>query len=360
MADGTTPTIPVLCYSTAMTFSLQRRRLLQAAPAVAVAPYISSCGSSDELPLPPDVPISPFGSESTAEEVTAGIDLTGRTALVTGCNSGIGYETMRVLALRGAHVFGSGRTLTKATDACNSIAGHTTPVVIELTDLDSVVAAASFIAAQTPSLDMLICNAGIMELQTLEQVNGIEKQFFVNHLGHFVLINHLLTHLSNAPQGRIVNVSSGAAIRQAPEQGIEFDNLSGERNYEPGKAYGQSKLANVLFTLELAQRLRNTNATANALRPGVIPTNLGRHMPKWKVWVLENLGKPFTKTIPQGAATTCYVATNPSLSGTSGYFFNHCNPHRPGGHTEDMEMAARLWKISEQLTAGHRVSTIEV
>lgn len=336
-----------------MTFSPQRRRLLQAAPAVAVAPYMSGCGSRDELPLPPDVPIGPFGSESTAEEVTAGIDLTGKTALVTGCNSGIGYETMRVLALRGAHVFGAGRTLKKAADACNSIAGRATPVVIELTDLDSVVAAAEFIGTQTAALDMLICNAGIMELPNLRQVNGIEKQFFVNHLGHFVLVNRLLAHVINAPQGRIVNVSSGSAIRQAPEQGIEFDNLSGERDYEPGKAYGQSKLANVLFTLELARRLRTTNATANALRPGVIPTNLGRHMPKWKVWVLENLGKPFTKTIPQGAATTCYVATNPDLAKTSGIFFNHCNPHRPGGHTEDTDMAARLWKVSAELTAGY-------
>jgi NAD(P)-dependent dehydrogenase (short-subunit alcohol dehydrogenase family) len=343
-----------------MTFSPQRRRLLQAAPAVAIAPIINGCGSGDELPLPPEVPVGPFGAQSTAEEVTEGIDLAGQTALVTGCNSGIGYETMRVLALRGAHVFGSGRTLQKATDACNSVTGRTTPVIIELTDLDSVVAAAELIASQTQTLDMLICNAGIMELPTLEQINGIEKQFFVNHLGHFVLVNHLLDQVINAPQGRIVNVSSGSAIRSVPEAGIEFDNLSGERDYQPAKAYGQSKLANVLFTLELARRLNKTNATANALRPGVIPTNLGRHMPRWKTWALENLGKPFTKTIAQGAATTCYVATNPALDKTSGYFFNHCNPHRPGGHTEDTDMAARLWEVSEELTAGYRAPNIEI
>jgi NAD(P)-dependent dehydrogenase (short-subunit alcohol dehydrogenase family) len=216
-----------------------------------------------------------------------------------------------------------------------------------------VAAAAKFVRDSTDSLDILICNAGIMELPQLEQINGIEKQFVVNHLGHFVLVNQLLEHLRRAPQGRIVNVSSGASIRSAPAAGIEFDNLSGERNYEPGKAYGQSKLANVLFTLELARRLQDTDATANALRPGVIPTNLGRHMPYWKVWALENLGKPFTKTIPQGAATSCYVATYPALSETSGYFFNHCNPHRPGGFTEDTEMAAKLWSVSEELTAGY-------
>jgi NAD(P)-dependent dehydrogenase (short-subunit alcohol dehydrogenase family) len=336
-----------------MTFSPTRRRLLQAAPAVATTPLLASCGGGEELPLPPDAVVGPFGKDSTAEEVTEGVDLTGKTALVTGCNSGIGYETMRVLALRGAHVFGSGRTMQKAKDACASVEGRTTPVVIELTSLDSVVAGATFVKQQTGTIDMLICNAGVMEIQALEQVNGIEKQFFVNHLGHFVLVNNLIVQVGNAPQGRIVNVSSGSAIRLAPEEGIEFDNLSGEDGYDPGRAYGQSKLANVLFTLELARRLETTQITANALRPGVILTNLGRHLPQWQVWTLKYLGAAFTKTIAQGAATTCYVATAPALSETSGSFFNHCNPHRPGGNTENMELAARLWSVSEKLTTGY-------
>lgn len=340
-----------------MSFSPTRRRLIKAAPAVVVAPYIAACGSGEELPLPPDVPISPFGANSTAEEVTAGIDLTGKTALVTGCNSGIGFETMRVLALRGAHVFGAGRTLEKAAAACASVAGQTTPVVIELTDFAGIVATADHVKTQLrqtrQGLDMLICNAGVMEIQKLEQVNGIEKQFAVNHLGHFVLVNQLIGPLGSAQQGRIVNVSSGSATRLAPDEGIEFDNLSGERGYDPGRAYGQSKLANVLFTLELAQRLKSTTITVNAVRPGVIPTNLGRHLPQWQVWALKTLGRPFTKTIPQGAATTCYVATSPVLSQVSGYFFEHCNPHRPGGHTENAELAKKLWAVSEELTAGY-------
>jgi NAD(P)-dependent dehydrogenase (short-subunit alcohol dehydrogenase family) len=336
-----------------MAFSPTRRRLLQAAPAVAAPVLLAGCGSGEELPLPPDAVIGPFGKNSTAEEVTEGLDLTGKTALVTGCNSGIGLETMRVLALRGAHVFGSGRTMQKAEDACASVEGRTTPIVIELTDLDSVVAAANEVKTQTDSLDMLICNAGVMEIQELEQVNGIEKQFFVNHLGHFVLVNNLISPLGNAPQGRIVNVSSGSAIRLAPEAGIEFNNLSGERDYDPGRAYGQSKLANVLFTLELAKRFETTSITANALRPGVILTNLGRHLPQWQVWTLKYLGAPFTKTIPQGAATSCYVATWPALEKTSGSFFNHCNPHRPGGQTENMILAETLWDVSEDLTAGY-------
>jgi NAD(P)-dependent dehydrogenase (short-subunit alcohol dehydrogenase family) len=297
--------------------------------------------------------MSPFGKKSTAEEVTAGIDLTGKTALVTGCNSGIGYETMRVLALRGAHVYGTGRTLDKAREACASVAGQTTPLQLDLADFSSVVSAAkSFKAGNTP-LDILICNAGIMELPELEQVNGIEKQFYVNHLGHFVLVNNLLPQVIAAPQGRIVSVSSGRATGAAPPEGIQFENLSGERGYDPAIAYGQSKLANVLFTLELARRLQDTNATANAIRPGVIPTNLGRHMPRWKVIALETVGKLFTKTIAQGAATTCYVATAPGLARVTGYFFENCNPIRAGGFTEDTAMASQLWSVSEQLAAGY-------
>ncbi|MFQ5635247.1 MAG: SDR family NAD(P)-dependent oxidoreductase [Gammaproteobacteria bacterium] len=334
-----------------MTFSANRRRLLTATPAILSAPVLAGCGRGEQLPLPPEVPIGPYGADSTAEQVTAGIDLTGRTALVTGCNSGIGFETMRVLALRGAHVFGSGRTMKKAAAACAGVSGRTTPIVIELTDFDSIAAAADEVRKRTPVIDMLICNAGVMSLPRLEQVNGIEKQFVVNHLGHFALVNRLLPQVVAAPQGRVVVVSSGSAIRQAPQAGIEFDNLSGERDYDPGRAYGQSKLANVLFALELARRLADTTATANSLRPGVIPTNLGRHLPRWQVIALETIGRPFTKTIAQGAATSCYVATAPTLSTVSGYFFNHCNPHRPGGHTEDREMAARLWAVSEELTA---------
>jgi NAD(P)-dependent dehydrogenase (short-subunit alcohol dehydrogenase family) len=200
-------------------------------------------------------------------------------------------------------------------------------------------------------LDITICNAGIMELPELEQVNGIEKQFYVNHLGHFVLIKQLWSEILAASQGRVVHVSSGRATGNPPDEGIQFDNLSGEKGYDPGKAYGQSKLANVLFSLELAKRFEGTRATSNALRPGVIATNLGRHMPRWKTIALETIGKPFTKTPGQGAATQVYLATAPALSETSGFFFDHCNPIRAGGYTEDAEMAARLWEVSEELTA---------
>jgi NAD(P)-dependent dehydrogenase (short-subunit alcohol dehydrogenase family) len=333
--------------------NISRRQLLQAAPAIASLPLAAGITACAPPERPTGIPVSEFDKQSTAEAVTAGIDLTGKTALVTGCNSGIGYETMRVLALRGAHVYGTGRTVEKAREACARVVGRTTPLMLELSDFDSIVSAAEqFKAAGTP-LDILICNAGIMELPELEQVEGIEKQFYVNHLGHFVLVNNLLAQIIAAPQGRVVSVSSGRATGAVPPEGIQFDNLSGEKGYDPELAYGQSKLANVLFTLELARRLENTAATANALRPGVIPTNLGRHMPRWKVVALETVGKVFTKTIEQGAATSCYLASAPALAKVSGYLFDNCNPVRAGGFTEDRAMAAKLWTVSEQLTANY-------
>lgn len=326
-----------------------RRTILKTASFAAVAPVLSACSGRENLPLAANAPIGNFGAESTAEEVTQGIDLSGKVILITGCNSGIGYETMRVLALRGAHVLGAARSQKKAEDACNSVEGKASPVVIELSDFDSVSVAAKNIAAEYPALDCIICNAGIMELPELEQAYGLEKQFVVNHLGHFLLVNLLLEQIKAAEQGRVVIVSSGSSTRLAPEAGIMFDQLSGEGWYEPGAGYGQSKLANVLFSLELSKRLEGTNATSNALTPGVIPTNLGRHMPRWKTVALETVGKAFTKTLPQGAATSCYVAARPELDNASGWFFKDCNPHRPGGNTENSEMAARLWDVSTEI-----------
>lgn len=293
-----------------------------------------------------------FGADSTALEVTAGLDLSGKTVLVTGATSGLGLETLRVLALRGAHVLATGRTLEKAKAACDSVEGRTTPIALELERRDTIVAATDLVRTLGMPIDALICNAGIMALPRLEQVGGIEKQFAVNHLGHFLLVNRLLPQVKAAPQGRVVHVSS-LGYRWAPAVGIEFDNLSGERGYEPNKMYGQSKLANGLFSLELARRLREEGsmATSNAVHPGVINTNLGRHFEVWKRAAAGLIGWTFMKSVEEGAATTCYVATAPALAKTSGLYFEDCNPVVPeaGKHMEDLAMARRLWSTSEQL-----------
>lgn len=293
-----------------------------------------------------------FNRRSTAEEVTTGLDLTGKTALVTGCNSGIGFETMRVLAMRGAEVIGSARSLDTARDACAKVKGTVRPVACELTDLDSVARCADEVVASAPSLDMLICNAGVMMLPKLEQVRDIEKQFFTNHVGHFLLVNRLLDRVKVAPQGRIVLLSS-EGHRFAPKEGIQFDNLSGQKGYGALKAYGQSKLANILMAVGLTERLKGTAVTANAVHPGVIKTNLTRHVSSILMSVLSVVTIGQTKSIPQGAATTCVVATDPALARVSGCYFSDCNPKTPSAHARNAALAERLWTTSEELVKSY-------
>jgi NAD(P)-dependent dehydrogenase (short-subunit alcohol dehydrogenase family) len=335
----------------------RRRFLVTGAAAAAATPLLAACGRK-EVPVvrPEGVPIGPFGKESTAAEVTEGIDLKGKVALVTGATSGLGLETMRVLAMRGAHVIGTGRTLEKAKEACASVPGQTTPVALELERFETIAAAADQVRELGVAIDMLVCNAGIMALPKLEQVYGLEKQFVVNHLGHFILANRLLPQVKAAKQGRVVVVSSYGYV-WAPPTGIEFDNLSGERGYEPNRMYGQSKLANALFAFELARRLEGTGATANAVHPGIINTNLGRHFEAWKRIAASLVGWTFMKSVEEGAATSCYVATAPALAGVTGQYFEDCNPVVPvaGKHMDDVTLAGQLWAKSEELTAQYLV-----
>ena len=336
-----------------------RRHFLQQSAALGatatLGPVAWGAATPTYLPAVPGRPVpaaSGFGFESTAEEVTAGMELSGLTALVTGCNSGLGYETMRVLTMRGAHVIGAARTMEKAETACGSVAGDTTPLVVELTDLDGIVATAEQVRTMDIPLDMLILNAGIMALPELEIVNGVEKQFAVNHLGHFLLTEHLIAQVRNARAGRVVVLSSWAH-RWAKPYGIDFDNLDGNKSYDPFAAYGQSKTANGLFSRELARRLADSNATSNSLHPGVIDTNLGRHLPP-RDESDAAARKSRLKTIPQGAATTCYVATNPGLERVTGFYFVDCNMAVPADFMQDDMKARHLWQVSEELTAAYR------
>lgn len=321
--------------------------------AAAVAPLAWGEATPTYLPAVPGRPIpgpSGFGFESTAEEVTADIDLSGMTALVTGCNSGLGLETMRVLAMRGAHVIGAARNMEKAEKACDSVEGKTTPLAIELTDFEGIVNAADTVKKMDLPLDLLILNAGIMALQEREVVNGVEKQFAVNHLGHFLLTEHLMGPVRKASAGRVVVVSSRAHLWAQPN-GIDFDNLDCAKSYKPFVAYGVSKTANGLFSRELARRLADSPATSNSLHPGVIDTNLDRHLPPRD----EDAARDFRfKTIPQGTATTCYVATNPGLAGVTGFYFSDNNMAVPAPFMQDDQAARRLWQVSEELTADYR------
>jgi WW domain-containing oxidoreductase len=291
---------------------------------------------------------SGFGYGSTAEQVTEGLDLSGRSMLVTGCNSGLGLETVRVLTARGARVFAAARSADKAKAACAELTGDIVPVACELSEPASVRACIDAVHKHGAKLDAILCNAGIMALPKLEQACGYELQFFTNHIGHFMLVTGLLDQL--ADEGRVV-ITSSAAHGTAPREGIQFDNLSGEKGYNPWTAYGQSKLANILFAKELAKRLAGTSKTANALHPGVINTNLGRSMPGFMRAGLNIATPLFLKNTAEGAATQCYVATNPDLKGISGEYFADCNVAKSSRISRDSALASRLWEESEKIVS---------
>lgn len=294
--------------------TLNRRQFLQASTATAAAATLPAC-SDNRVEIDTSLPVGPYGARSTAEEVTSGIDLGGKTALVTGCNSGIGFETMRVLALRGARVFGTGRTLEKAQAACDSVDGETIPVALELSDFDSCVACAQRVADATGSLDILVPNAGIGTFTEFELVDGVEKIFVVNYLGHVVLTMNLLPLVRAAGHGRIVHVGSRMGYMAAPDEGIDFDNLRGERDYDPMEAYGRSKLANALFSLKLSGMLDPAETTSNVVHPGFVDTNIGRNATGIIGFFYNRAANLVKKTPAEGAATQVYVATNPLLEG---------------------------------------------
>ena len=327
---------------------LSRRQFLNVSTALAVLAALPR-NLFAEL-LSENAPISSFDESSTAEEVTEGLDLSGKTFVLTGCNSGLGFETMRVLVMRGARVIGTARSQAKAETACASVGENAIPEVLDLAEWDTVVACADRIRAMNIPLDGLICNAGIVSIPQRELVYGLEKHFVVNHLGHFILANHLSDEVMRAEQGRFVWVSSRAQF-SAPEAGILFDDLAWDKTqYSPGAAYGHSKLANALCSREMARRLSGSTATSNSLHPGVIVTNAIRNMSPFMQWLAKNFGGFVTKTVEEGAATQTYLATHPSLVGVRGYYFDNCNPAEASHWVNDEEAARRVWEVSEELT----------
>jgi WW domain-containing oxidoreductase len=297
---------------------------------------------------------NPFGARSTADKVLAGIDLTGKRVVVSGCNSGIGFETMNALGANGAQVLGLARTLQDARMACDKAGPSCIPVACDLADLDSVAAAAGRIRALGP-LDAIVANAGIANLPTLQTRYGVEMQFLVNHIGHFALVN-ALSGVVRDGTGRIVIVSSSASIKQAPAEGIMFDNLDGHRFYQPFVFYGQSKLANALFAKELSRRLSPRGIAVNSLHPGAtrgtglnrqvsLPFKIGLSAARW-----------FMKSAQRGAATQALLAANPGVSGITGEFWSNCQIVKGNPLLEDAGLAKRLWDASDDIVARHSAS----
>ncbi|KAA8518874.1 hypothetical protein F0562_016352 [Nyssa sinensis] len=290
---------------------------------------------------------SGFGSASTAEQVTEGINASNLTAIVTGGASGIGLETARVLALRKAHVIIAARNMEAANEAKQLIlkgneTAHVDVLKLDLSSMKSIRAFVDNFNALDLPLNLLINNAGVMFCPYQLSEDEIEMQFATNHLGR--RRQELL-----AIEGRILNLSSIAHLHTY-EEGIRFDKINDSDSYSDKKAYGQSKLANILHANELSRRLKEegANITVNSVHPGLIMTNLMRHSAR-----LMRILKVFTyllwKDIPQGAATTCYVALHPKLKGVTGKYFLDCNEYTPSKFATNEVLAKKLWDYSNKL-----------
>jgi NAD(P)-dependent dehydrogenase (short-subunit alcohol dehydrogenase family) len=306
---------------------------------------------------------TPFGFDSTALEVVAGIDLSGKRAVVTGGASGIGVETVRALAAAGAEVTIAARNLDTAAEVAAAVKGTTGNDAVLVAPLELVDRASidAFVAAWDGPLDILVNNAGVMAIQELTLApNGHEMQFATNHLGHFTLALGLHGALAAAGNARIVSVSSSGHLRSP----VIFDDLDfAFREYEPFAGYGQSKTANVLFAVEATKRWAGDGITANALMPGGIATNLQRHVSADYMEKARKRagGSIKLKNPEQGAATSALLATSPQLEGIGGRYFEDCNEaetidKRPantyGGvarYALDPANAERLWDVSMEL-----------
>ncbi|XP_077241927.1 short-chain dehydrogenase TIC 32, chloroplastic-like [Tasmannia lanceolata] len=305
---------------------------------------------------------SGFSASSTAEEVTEGIDGTGLTAIVTGGSNGIGTETARVLALRGVHVIMAVRNPAAGTNVKEAIVKEIPTAKVDVMELDlssmaSVRKFASEFKSMEIPLNILINNAGIMATPFKLSPDGIEMQFATNHIGHFILTDLVLETMKNTAsnskmEGRIVNVSSdGHGFANRSGIPLDKDKLNDESGYNSLVGYGRSKLANILHANELARRLKEeeANITANSLHPGSINTNLLRHHSI--VYGILNVFGKLSKTVPQGAATTCYVALHPQVQGVTGTYFRDCNIAKPQAQATDTELGRKLWEFSLSLVS---------
>ena len=281
----------------------------------------------------------------------------GRTCVVTGATAGIGKETAVALAAAGARVAIVCRTRDKGERALSEIrqrsGGEVVLFVADLGSQRAVRAVAAWLTTALPRIDVLVNNAGLILDQRVLTEEGLETTFAVNHIGYFLLSRLLEPKLCASAPARIVNVASGAHRRAR----LRFDDLMGARAYDGWKAYAQSKLANIVFTYELARRLAGTGVTANCLHPGAVATNFGHAGPALLRLALR-IGRPLRplmKSPARGAATSIYLASSPEVEGVSGKYFVNQREVRSSRESYDPEVAARLWKVSEELTAASDV-----
>jgi NAD(P)-dependent dehydrogenase (short-subunit alcohol dehydrogenase family) len=282
--------------------------------------------------------------------------LQGKTVLVTGATSGIGWVTAQNLAARGARLALVGRSPEKTNAAVAAIRQSTGNSSVEglLADLSrqsEVRALAAQVQARYPQLDVLVNNAGGVFAKRQETADGLEMTFAVNHLAYFLLTNLLLDNLRAAAaahgEARIINVASGAHQRVP---GLNFDDLQSKQHYRMFRVYGASKLANLLFSSELARRLAQSGVTSNAMHPGLVHTSFGSNNRAWYWRLAYVFLNRAGRTPEQGADTVIYLATAPELAGVSGKYFFDRKAITPSAAARDPAAAQRLWAVSEQLT----------
>jgi len=292
--------------------------------------------------------------------VKCDVKLDGKVVIITGGNTGIGYETAKDLVQRGAKVYIACRNEEKGNAARSKIIEDTKideklliTKQLDLASLQSVKSFSESIKENEEKIDILINNAGVMACPKSETSDGFDMQFGTNHLGHFLLTNLLLDNIKASSPSRIINVSSDA---HKGAKGLEFDDLNNNKSYTPWSAYCRSKLANILFTRELSKKLEGTGVTANSLHPGVVRTELWRHMfDKKSFWrrAAETLMTPIMsmtfKTPEHGAQTSIYCAVAPELTAVTGKYFSDCAVKSETNYAKNDEDARKLWAESEKL-----------
>lgn len=293
----------------------------------------------------------------TAEGVSSGVDLSGKTAVVTGASAGLGVETARVLAVRGAQVIMACRDLEKASRARRRLVreaggafdeGALELCELDLASLDSVQTCAATLSRAGRPIDLLVNNAGVMLSDRRETVDGFEAHYGTNHLGHFLLTNLLVDSLRAAQGARVICLASAAM--HASGMTRDLVDLNWERRRWSGvRAYGSSKLMNLMFARSFNRRHRAEGVVANALHPGMVRTDLARSQPL-RFLLLGFVMLPWMKTVEAGAATTLYAATAPECARAGGEYLSNCAPGRAPALAGDEEVQERLWAVSAEAT----------
>lgn len=273
--------------------------------------------------------------------------LQNKTAIVTGANSGMGMATVRALSDMGAKVIMLCRSEKRGTEALEKLSSEKYRdlelILCDLGNYDSIRAFANIVRRGYDHIDILVNNAGFISLDRQETGEGLERQFGINHIGHFLLTMSLLDLMGEG--GRIVNVASGAHKTGK----IHFDDINLTKGFNVIKAYSQSKLANVLFTRELARRVKDRGIMVNCCHPGAVATNIGIDRDTGFGKTVTRLLKPFFQTPEQGARTAIFLASDDSVSEVTGEYFYKCRIAKSSKRSKDMELAKKLFEFSEEL-----------